>query len=181
MIRPIVALDTETTGLHWSREAWEIAIVKRWPDGNTIECSWMLDVDLRRADPKALEVGGFYQRHPRGILLSTGRNAGFSPGAPERVAEQIARWTHGSTIVGANPSFDTHILSRLLFKNGIQPAWHYRMIDVEALTAGYLGNPPASLVDSATALGINFPEDQQHTALGDAQIAMAIYDKILGP
>ena len=54
-MRPILALDTETDGLGWSRQAWELAFVKRWPDGNTVERSWFLDIDLRRADPKALE------------------------------------------------------------------------------------------------------------------------------
>ena len=75
--RPVCSVDTETTGLHWSREAWEIGIVKRWPDGKVQEASWFLDVDLRRADPKSLEIGGFYERHPRGIYLATGRKPDY--------------------------------------------------------------------------------------------------------
>lgn len=180
MARPIVALDTETTGLHWGREAWEIGVVKRWPDGNVIETRWYLDVDLRRADPNALALGGFYDRHPRGILLSTGRKPSFATDGAERAAESIARWTHGATIIGAQPWFDTHVLSCLLHKHGIQPAWHYRQVCVEALTAGHLGTPPVSLIDSAAALGIDFPAEEQHTALGDARMAMAIWDRLVG-
>lgn len=179
--RPVVALDTETTGLHWGREAWEIAVVKRWPDGNVKDSCWMLDVDLRRADPKALALSGFYERHPRGIMLSSGRRS--QPTAVSSaavVAERVAHWTHGATVVGANPAFDTFVLERLLHQQGIAPAWHYRLVDVEALAAGHLGRPPASLVDTATALGIPFPENQQHTALGDARMALAIYDLVLG-
>ena len=181
MSRPIVALDTETTGLHWGREAWEIAVVKRWPDGNVKAARWLLDVDLRRADPKALALSGFYERHPRGILLSTGRiDSKIVVNSAPAVAAQAARWTHGATIVGANPAFDTFILERLLHQQGVVPAWHYRLVDVEALAAGNLGRPPMSLVDSAKALGIHFPEDEQHTAAGDARAALAIYDLIVG-
>lgn len=178
--RPIVAVDTETTGLHWSREAWEIGMVKRWPSGDTTDHRWLLEVDLRRADPQALELGGFYERHPRGIVLSTGVRPPFGVDGGQRAAEQIARWTHGATIIGAQPWFDAHVLANLLHRHEIQPAWHHRMVDVESLTAGHLGLPPVSLVDSAQSLGVEFPVAEQHTALGDARVCMAIWDRIVG-
>lgn len=62
---------------------------------------------------------------------------------------------------------DALILERLLHQQGIVPAWHYRLVDVEALVAGHLGQPPVSLVESAKALGIHFPEAEQHTATGE--------------
>ena len=57
-MRAICAVDTETTGLHWKREAWEIALVRRDETG-TSEVLIYLDVDLKHADGKALEIGGF--------------------------------------------------------------------------------------------------------------------------
>jgi DNA polymerase III epsilon subunit-like protein len=47
------------------------------------------------------------------------------------------------------------------------------------LTAGHLGREVGGLAACAEALGIEFPEQEQHTALGDARVALAIYDKIL--
>ena len=44
--------------------------------------------------------------------------------------------TRGATIVGAVPSFDTERLSQLLRRNGIEPPWHYHLMDVENLVLG---------------------------------------------
>jgi hypothetical protein len=68
MTRPICALDCETDGLGWSRAAWEVGLIRRTPDGHEVPKTMFLDIDLKRADPKALEIGGFYDRHPRGIV-----------------------------------------------------------------------------------------------------------------
>lgn len=181
MSRPVVAIDTETTGLHWSRQAWELAMVKRWPDGNVIEKTFFLDVDLRRADSKALEIGGFYDRHPRGIYLSTGRNPEYHKllTSMDEAAYWIHRLTFGATIVGAQPWFDTHILERILHSQGLQASWHYRLRDVESMTAGFTGEDAGGLAKCAAALDISFPEVEQHTAMGDARVALAIYMKCL--
>lgn len=153
-MRPLAAVDCETDGLHWSRQAWEIAIVRRHADGNELTKVMLLDIDLRRADPKALEIGGFYERHPRGIYLSTGRKPAYREEltSPEQAAQWVHRLTFGATLVGAQPHFDAHILARLLHAQGLQPSWHHRMV----------------------------PEADQHTAAGDARMALAIYDKIVG-
>lgn len=178
-MRAILALDTETDGLGWSRQAWELAFVKRWPDGNTVERSWFLDIDLRRADPKALEIGGFYERHPQGIFLSTGRKSNEKAVDGAEVAALIAHWTHGATLLGAQPWFDAHILSGILHRHGIPVAWHYRMYDVGSLTAGHHHQRIGGLAACAESLGIPFPADEQHTALGDARMCMRIWDAII--
>jgi hypothetical protein len=180
-IRPICAIDTETTSLGWDREAWEVAIIRREPDGVQQEWRWYADVqDLSKADPQSLEIGGFYRRHPLGRYLSGSdtfmEHFAVDPLAPER----IVRLTHGATIVGAVPSFDTHVLETFLRSNRHQPTWHHRLRCVETLTAGHLGREVGGLAKCAEALGIEFPQSEQHTALGDARMALAIYDKILG-
>lgn len=181
MSRPICAVDTETTGLDWSRQAWEIALVRRHPDGNETAKTMLLDIDLRRADPKALEIGGFYERHPRGIYLASGKRPDYH--AELTSIDQAAYWIHrltfGATIIGAQPWFDTHILERILHTQGLQPSWFYRMRDVESMTAGAIGEDVGGLAKCAAAMGVPFPEADQHTAMGDARVALAIYDKCM--
>lgn len=182
MTRPICAIDCETTSLGPDREAWEWAIIRRDDDG-TQDYRWFQDVDLAKADPKSLEIGGFYRRHPNGRFLSGTDDAHYSDQEMAATAlppDWIVRITHGATIIGAVPSFDTHVLERQLRRDGYQPTWHHRLRCVETLTAGHLGREVGGLKACAEALGIDFPEDQQHTALGDARVALAIYDAILG-
>ena len=181
MTRALCAIDTETDGLHWSRQAWEISLIRRHPDGNETPKTLLLDIDLRKADPKALEIGGFYERHPRGIYLRTGQKPDYHKEltSPDLAAYWVHRLTFGAIIVGAQPHFDTHILERLLHVQGLQPSWHYRQRDVESMAAGYLGEDVGGLAKCAAALGIPFPEADQHTAMGDARAALAVYDKCL--
>jgi hypothetical protein len=180
-MRPLCAVDIECDGLHWSRAAWEIALVRRHPDGNEQVKVMLLDIDLRRADTKALEIGGFYDRHPRGIYLSTGRKPDFHSEltSPDQAAYWVHRLTFGASIVGAQPHFDTHVFARLLHAQGLQPSWHYRMYDVESLTAGHHNQRIGGLAACAESLGIPFPDDEQHTALGDARMALRIWDAII--
>ena len=188
-MRPICAMDTETTSLAWNREAWEVALIRRDDDG-VKETSFFIDVDLNRADPKSLEIGGYYRRHPHGIwstdLAAKDANMIDSP-APngltylwaDHAARVVQRWTHEATIVGAQPHFDTHIFERMLRKYERQPSWHYRLRDVESMTAGALGEDVGGLAKCAAALGVPFPDADQHTALGDARVALAIYDHLM--
>jgi hypothetical protein len=92
-------------------------------------------------------------------------------------------------------------LDRLLRSHGLIPAWHYHLIDVEALAVGYLygrdrekeaqddlgdwqamGVPlPWDSDDLSRACGVEPPgEHERHTALGDARWAMRLYDAITG-
>ena len=60
--KPIVFLDTETTGLHIDRRPWEIALVRR-EDGSTRAVTIFIDlrdIPLDQADPTALQIGRFY-------------------------------------------------------------------------------------------------------------------------
>src|SRR5690606_15714544 len=40
--------------------------------------------------------------------------------------------------VGSVPNFDTETLAAMLRRHRLCPAWHYHLIDVEALAVGYL-------------------------------------------
>lgn len=199
---PIVFLDTETTGVHPDRKVWEVAMIRR--DGSEQnELTFMVGVeDLSAADPFGLNVGRFYERHPRGRLLS-GPGLSSDDGdrglmSRARAAEYVAQWTHGAHIVGAVPNFDTEVLGALLREHRLLPMWHYHLIDVENLAvgwlwrkvaenvaAGYLGSIlptlPWDSEEISRACGVEpAPPEERHTALGDARWAMRLYDAITG-
>lgn len=178
-MNPIVAIDTETDGLHPGRRAWEIGMVRRDEQGER-ECRMLLPLDLKFSDPAALKIGGFWDRHPVGRKLS-GKDE-MVPCEPvtstHDAARKVMTWTFGASLVGANPAFDAHVLERLLRGEGYLPSWHYRLLDVEAMTAGYAGQLIGGLADCCKLFGI--VQTGAHTALGDARDALSIYDRIIG-
>ena len=195
-------LDTETTSLRPDRRAWDIAIIAREPGRPDVEHYWLIDereLDLGNADPMALKIGRFSERHPNYRLdrESTGTDTESEYDAL-RLVEAITRGAH---LVGAVVSFDADVLGTRMRANGICPSWHYHLIDVEALAIGYLSasaafgqspsgikrqeirdliTPPWKSDDLSAALGITVSEDERHTALGDARWAMRIYDAVMG-
>lgn len=191
---PIVFVDTETTGIHPGRKVWEVAMIRRDETGDT-ETEFFVEVDLSDADPFGLNVGRFYERHPLGRSLS-GRGDDPRPPLliPYHAAHEVAMITHGAHLVGAVPNFDAETLAPLLREHKLIPAWHYHLIDVEALAVGYLygrwaasgaaGVRDVSLPwkssDLSLAVGVDPEQFDRHTALGDAKWARAIYDAITG-
>ncbi|TKG67033.1 hypothetical protein [Prauserella endophytica] len=211
-------IDTETTGVHPDRQVWEIAMIRDEPGYG--EASFFVDVDLSNADPFGLKVGGFYERHPQGRFLSARTHVDerfpdpFDPIARakyqtrDEAAETVARWTHGCHLVGAVPDFDARTLDPLLRKHGLIPAWHYHLIDIEAMAAGWLLRAANALYDRsegaddivqraqdmrdtalapwksddlARACGVEPPsEEERHTALGDARWVKRWYEAITG-
>lgn len=191
MTTPLVFLDTETDGVHPRRKIWEIGMI-RVDDTGTQEISFFVDIDLSTADPFGLKVGRFYDRHPDGRILSgldkpepvtytTWTPTSTRPEAVDHdeAAHRVARFTHGAHIVGAVPSFDTEPLAAILRGAGLTPAWDHRLVCVESLTAGHLGRLVGGLASCATALDIEFDPAAEHTALGDANTAKRIYDRIM--
>jgi hypothetical protein len=188
---PIVFLDTETDGVHPTRKVWEVGMIRREPDGTEKEAGFFVDIDLSTADPFGLKVGRFYDRHPLGKSLASpekaeklGLIAGFRSAstmrAPYIAALTVAQWTHGAIVVGAVPNFDAEVLGNLLRAEGLTPAWHYHLVDVETLAAGALKlTPPWSFDKVLAAYGLTYDEADRHTALGDARMAQRLYDAVL--
>jgi hypothetical protein len=182
-VAPLAFVDTETDGVHPGRRPWEIAIIRREPGGRETEWQAFVDIDLSTANPFGLRVGRFYDRHPLGRELSSGVISQSERG-PEWVGtahatRRVAQLTHGCHIVGAVPNFDAEVLDRLLREHGLVPAWHHRLRCVETLTAGHLRREVGGLTRCAEALGIEVPEDGEHTALGDARTAQRVYDAVM--
>ena len=209
--KPLVFLDTETDGIHPKRQAWEIAMIRREvsDDGRTrteFSCRMFVDIDLDRADPFALRVGGFYDRHPMGKWLASQPAHSRDTWPPKSIhdeyeppvvaARTVARMTHGAQVVGVVPNFDTELLERLLRHQGLAPAWDYHLIDVRAMALGWLqargeaGAIPDPRVMLSPSMGSDHlaercgvspaSEQDRHTALGDARWAMRWYDAMTG-
>lgn len=192
----VAFVDTETTGLHPDlHEIYEVGLIL--PDGTGHR--WWLPVDLAKADPFALEIGKFHERHPHGYSYRTEPEAecrsfiDHGLMEPAAFALQFSFLTFRRHIAGAVVSFDAERLARLLRRHGRSPDWHYHIIDVEALAVGYIAGrdgragvdahfvtePPWSSDDLNEALGIKVSETDRHTALGDCRWAQAIYQKVM--
>ena len=192
-------IDTETTSLRPDRRAWEIAVILRAPGLEQQEFTWLVavdDLDLGNADPTSLKIGRFYQRHHQ--IIDPARQA-----VPEAQAmREIEQITRGAHLVGAVPSFDAEVLGNRMRANGICPSWHYHLIDVEPLAAGWLhrhavvlenrqsdideagrlrriASPPWKSDNLTAALGVKVSDEDRHTAIGDARWAMQVYDAVV--
>lgn len=185
MSSPIVFLDSETSGLHPDRRAWEVAMIRREVDGTEHEhLLQVLDVDLSGADLYALKVGGFHDRH---VLYGGQRPAGplvpqlLAPGEVEPmveadVARRVEEVTRGAVLVGSNVAFDAELLGAMLRRHHLAPAWQYRTVDLATLAAGWLltrdgnlqGEAPWRSEALAAACGVEpASQEERHTAMGD--------------
>jgi hypothetical protein len=197
-VSPICFIDTETTGIHPDRLPWEIALIKR-PDADYLDEETLLiqiiDVDLSNADPFGLKVGRFYERH-----YWYAESKSIPPECQcigeHEAAVLVERFTRGSHLIGAVPSFDAETWDKMLRRHNLLPAWHYHLIDVEPLAIGFiqgfnLSNPKGRELPSfslpwksdelSRAIGVEPPTDaERHTAMGDARWAQRTYDKVMG-
>lgn len=199
--RPIVAVDTETDGLGDDRLPWEIALIRREPDGATTEYQWFVPIPLHPSHTDALNIGGYFQRHPgrdyqhaHTLTPHTIHNAPLPRSCgPEAVAETpglLLSWPStlrvlttvldGATLVGAQPHFDAYTLWRFMVLAGHSepfPPWHYRLVDVESMTYGALDWHPGGLQRCLAALGLD-RDGEEHHALSDARAALAVHDQL---
>ncbi|MCR8897267.1 hypothetical protein NWF34_09935 [Gordonia sp. GONU] len=183
-------VDTETTGLTVEDEIWEFAAIIRRADGTEstvhlhIDHGWGLVDDLPEK---------FRADHDARFGSASGMHVYTRSGA----ASIIHAALYGAHIVGVNPAFDAGMLERLLNNwHGLAPSWHYHLIDLEALTIGYLlarkqeAGSPGLPVDvpwrsndlAAQVMPMVDPDGEpmyhRHTALGDAQWSRDWWDAL---
>ena len=186
-------VDVESDGVHLERKPWEIAVIRREPDGTETEWAAFVDIDLGDTpDGFGLKVGKFHDRHPLGRHIAHGDDWSLASwGRKDHVSDRdaayrVAQLTHSAVIVGINPSFDTHTLERFLRAHGLIPTWDYTPICAKTLAHGYLAGqgkpaPPRWKTDDLPdLLGIDpVPDEERHTALGDARWAARVYDAVM--
>ncbi|QFG13484.1 DnaQ-like DNA polymerase III subunit [Gordonia phage Powerball] len=166
-------VDTETTGLTIDDEVWEFAAILRRDDGTESTVHLHIEHDWHLADDLPEK---FHADHDARFGMASGMHVYTRSGA----ASIIHAALHGAHIVGVNPAFDAGMLQRLLHQHGLQPSWNYHLIDLEALTLGYLigrgehvDMPWRSDDLAAQVMPVVDPDGEpmyaRHTALGDAQ------------
>ncbi|GAA0719417.1 hypothetical protein Drose_05740 [Dactylosporangium roseum] len=174
--------DTETISLHReTRLAWEIAMVRREPDGTETEAEFFIaDVDLTHADPQSLKFGRFHERYRQ---QHDDRSDADGEYLPEfSAARKVEQMTRGAMLLGGNPAFDDLHLDRLLRRYGLCPSWHYHPWDVTAYVAGALGVPAGAGLksdDISRMIGVDPDAFDRHTAMGDVRWLMAQYQAVL--
>lgn len=216
-------IDTETTStdpVHG--ELWEVAMIHRDEDGD--EGEWLLRwrPDLTSADPTSLRINGYWDRTPGpdpevivdGVRWTAGgehvppevrghQPAWESTWSQRSLAALVAWVTAGTNLVGAVPSFDAERLQRWMLRHRLAPAWHYHLVDIEPLMAGYLAGRAIYTPDDAMTaeyreqlldaarpewssrqlsalVGIDRDAYRAHTAMDDARWARDCYDAVLG-
>lgn len=169
--RPMVFLDTETTGLDPRRSViLEVGIVKVTPDLQVME-EYEALIDPRSygpfdVDPEALRVNGLSLEH----LAQVGRPAG-------EVALKMAGMFDGSIVAGHSVSFDWECSRALFERTGVAiPKADYQKVDTKSLAWPLYARgeiPDAKLTTVSAALGLSYPV--QHRALADAKQALEVY------
>lgn len=170
--QPPIFVDTETTGLDVDRHhIWEVALIV-----DDREYQEFVGVpDLSTADPTALDMGRYWDRHPDPYGADPCRET----------AIWLSEVTAGRQLCGLSPYFDERFLAKWLHMHGLPVRWDYRLIDVRPLAAGYLagmGTPiplPWNTTMVLDELGVPEPPPPvRHTALADARMAKAVYEAV---
>lgn len=190
--------DSETTSLRRDRRPWNIAVTLR-ADGHDLAPEEIIirDVDLTEADPFALQVGHFWERHP-----AVGGDPGAAQIVPtehdaalwllERVQPVLRHTSDGVElcrvhIVGAVPSFDVETFVMMFARHQLMWPAHHHLIDAEVLAIGALAargqriDPPYSSDDVSAALGVGVGKYARHTAAGDTEWVRDLYDAAMRP
>ena len=185
----LVFLDTETTGLALTDDIWEFAAIRREEDGSEERLHLFIEHDEKKCRhlPESF-LTDHLARFP-GHKMETDRSR-----AAHSIANFLSR-RNGERphVVGAVPNFDTERIAMLMGVVNRSPEWHHHLIDVEALAVGYLAGrismskagvtPPGlpwSSDDLSRLVGVEPPTTERHTAMGDAEWAMRVYDAVVG-
>lgn len=179
---PLCFIDTETTSLDRNtRRAWEIAMVRRNPDGTEATAEFFIaDIDLSAADPQSLKFGRFYERYRQQHDVTDHDGSLYLP--EFSAARMVEQFTRGAMLLGGNPAFDDLHLDRLLRQYGLCPSWHYHPWDVTAYVAGALGIPAGGGLksdDISRMIGVDSDRFDRHTAMGDVRWLIAQYEAVL--
>lgn len=165
MSATLVFLDIETTGLDPRKdEVWEFAAIRRETDGTETRHHHFVEHQAWRRNhlPESFRADLEARFDSKTAL------------APYPFGDLLRYVLRGKPrIVGAAPWFDAAFLAEY-----IDPCWSHRLVDVETLLAGKVGRLVNGLSDAAAILGLD--HSAAHTALGDAEMARAVFDAVLG-
>ena len=150
------------------------------------------EVTWKFSDPQALIIGKLHDRYPdiQRLRDSAERNVWVRstlPTAADCLEAIMADLRHNgwatprdATLVGACPWFDDTMLAHAWRHSVNDRPWHYHLVDIETLAAGWVGAgpPPWRYGDLLAKLGVDDPETGKHTAAGDVQVVVQAYAKV---
>lgn len=166
-----IAVDIETTGLD-VLGAWPIEVAAAEIGNGLVRCCapHIPKVVMADAEPQALQVNRYYER---GVWADQ-----LDDQTTREWAAEFCEWFDGAYLVGANPAFDAAVLGRWLRYLGFQTPWHYRLLDVEAMTMAALSlDAPPSLSKCAAHWNIEVQEPK-HSAMADALTTANVFEAI---
>lgn len=171
----MIIVDCETTGLDPRRHRpWEVAIIDL-DAGDWTRLVWRPHPRwYGLADVKALEIGRFGDRAPDVHCAE----------AEQVYAETVSEVLEGRMVAGSNPDFDIRMLTAWLADWQLPCRPHYRTLDVPTLAAGRLlaaGETvswPIRSYEVSAQLGVDPPDGEAHTALGDAMWILRLWQAV---
>jgi len=196
MTAPLIFLDCETTGLEPDDDIWELAAIRREPSGDTGTWVYRVEHDLAKAARLPEPFRGDHERRYNADHAITREELADLIGHVFTVPDGTP-YDQRPHVIGAVPSFDTRHLERVLRGHGRPIPWHHHIQDAETLALGYVaamakeypdsryanylaeGVPPIHSDDLSSLIGVDPERFARHTALGDAQWAMAIWDHVM--
>ena len=187
----LVAIDTETLGLAVRHPIWELALIRREPDGAQVEHHWYVRHDDLAGDPDLPESfrADYEARYDK--------SAAILPHDLATILRHLLRPIDGQQpiLIGSNPRFDAERIGYQI-ADDLPDLWHYRAVDVATLAAGWIAGrrsaervvtgphegvlaPPWKSDDLAATIGVA-AGPHRHTAVADARWALAVWDSVMG-
>lgn len=173
--RPLVFIDTETTGLDPGRNVIvEIGAVRVTPELDVVEeLSLLVNPDsygTYEVQAKALEVNG---------LNLDDLRAGGVPA--DWAAQELGRLVSGAVIVGHNVAFDWGFVQRLFDRYHVVPPdlVYHRLDTVSMLWPFVLNGKVKSMKLDAACEAFGVPSPVKHRALADAQRTLGVYRHLI--
>ncbi|ASR85358.1 DnaQ-like DNA polymerase III subunit [Mycobacterium phage Tierra] len=179
MAKQLIVVDLETTGLDYDTALPVEVGLLNVDTGESLYFVPHITVEqLAAADPKAMEINGYYERGLYREALTEQQTA---------VAwGEVQDWLRGNTFAGSNPAFDSTIVARqrVTYSMPFSPltvgrVWHHRLADLAAYAAGKLNIDPTELEGlDAVAERLGVPVVNRHSAIGDAAATAFCFDML---
>lgn len=189
--RPLLFLDTETTGLMpGEAQVWDLAWCLVTADGERVTGGGLC-LPVPRLGPRewSMTVGHYFPPDmPAEFVADYKRRWDYEKARSLPVlmveltnacAEASGEGGLAPFLVGMVPTFDQEMLRPTLTRvlGATAMPWHYHLVDVETLIAGSFGIlPPTSSDELSRMIGVDPDRFERHTAWGDVLWAMALFE-----